>query len=128
MSLQALGMIAVLSVTGVHDGDTFKVDLACDEPIVCSDIPIRLRGVDAPELRTKCPELAGKAKAARERLRELVSPPHRVQLSRVGRDKYFRLDAIPLSDEIDVIQRMTDEGLLRPYTGQGKKPWCEADR
>ena len=40
-----------VSLASVYDGDTFKVYLACKYPIFCKTIPVRVRGVDCPEMR-----------------------------------------------------------------------------
>ena len=40
----------------VIDGDTFKVYLACSYKLFCSSVPVRVRGIDTPELRGKDPQ------------------------------------------------------------------------
>ena len=45
--------ITNVKVTSVYDGDTFKVMLPCALPVVCDYISVRVRGVDAPEFKTK---------------------------------------------------------------------------
>lgn len=116
--------LAILSVLSVYDGDTLTVDLAdCGVMIACHYLPIRLKGYDAPELRDKRPEMRQLAIQARERMRELTSSAHKVELKNVGRDKYYRLDADIYSDGRNVGPLMEQEGLVRPYNGRGPKPW-----
>lgn len=54
-----------VSLASVYDGDTFKVYLACKYPIFCKAIPVRVRGVDCPEIRGGTPETKAAAKAAK---------------------------------------------------------------
>ena len=48
------GTVIVSRVISVYDGDTFRVDIDSLPPIVGKNIPIRLNGVDTPEIRGKC--------------------------------------------------------------------------
>lgn len=117
-------VLAISAITNVHDGDTFTVNMAdCHVPVTCNGIPIRLRGYDAPELRDKRPTEKALAIKAKARLNELLGPGHRIELRNASRDKYYRLDADVISDGQDVGQLMATEGLLKPYTGVGPKPW-----
>ena len=57
LSVQAApeyGTAIVSKVISVYDGDTFRVDIDSLPPIVGKNIPIRLNGVDTPEIRGKC--------------------------------------------------------------------------
>ena len=57
LSVQAApeyGTVIVSRVISVYDGDTFRVDIDSLPPIVGKNIPIRLNGVDTPEIRGKC--------------------------------------------------------------------------
>ena len=42
-----------VEVTSVYDGDTFKVNLACEDKLLCKYLPVRVKGIDSPEFRTK---------------------------------------------------------------------------
>ena len=48
------GTAIVSKVISVYDGDTFRVDIDSLPPIVGKNIPIRLNGVDTPEIQGKC--------------------------------------------------------------------------
>lgn len=55
-----------VSLVSVYDGDTIRVHLACKYGIFCKTIPIRVRGVDCPEIKggsAETKELAKQAKA-----------------------------------------------------------------
>lgn len=118
--LTALLLVTVLSV---HDGDTLTIDLPCDIDAVCKHIPIRINGIDAPELHDKRPEMRQLAAQATEKVREMTGKEHKVELRIVGRDKYFRLDADVYSDGISVADTLKSQGLARDYSGEGHKPW-----
>lgn len=115
--------LLLISVLSVHDGDTLTVNLPCDLPIACEKMPIRLNGIDTPEMTDKRPDIKTLAIRARERVKALVSDPHKVELRILGRDKYFRLDAELFSDGVSVAETLKAEGLAKPYNGTGPKPW-----
>ena len=48
------GSVTVSKVISVYDGDTFRVNIDSLPPIVGKNIPIRVNGVDTPEIRGKC--------------------------------------------------------------------------
>ena len=48
------GTVSVSKVISVYDGDTFRVNIDSLPPIVGKNIPIRVNGVDTPEIRGKC--------------------------------------------------------------------------
>ena len=54
-----------VTLSSVYDGDTFKVYLSCRYPIFCKAIPVRVRGVDCPEIRGGTEETKAAAKAAK---------------------------------------------------------------
>ena len=120
MTTAAMLLITVLSV---HDGDTLTVNLPCEIAEVCQKMPIRINGIDTPELNDKRPEIRQMARIAREELKQMTSASHKVEMRIIGRDKYFRLDAELYSDGISIAESLTKQGLARPYTGQGAKPW-----
>lgn len=106
----------------VHDGDTIVVDVPLWPAIIGDSIPVRLNGYDAPELRSKTHgDLARKAK---ERMIELTAT-RRVMLTSLRRDKYFRINAGIVCEGVDIATTLAAEGLIKPYTGQGPKPWEE---
>lgn len=79
-----------VSVASVYDGDTFKINLNCSVAVYCEKVPVRVLGVDTPEIKGKTAKekrLAQKAKAFTKNF--LAQRP--VSLTDCGRDKYFRL-------------------------------------
>jgi endonuclease YncB( thermonuclease family) len=111
-----------VTVVSVHDGDTFTV-LIPDWPGVVSKIPVRVYGIDTPELRGKCPLESQKASLART-FTKLFLVGNKVTLKNIRRDKYFRL----LADAYVGTKSLSDEliaiGLAVPYFGGKQNAWC----
>ncbi len=42
-----------VSVASIYDGDTFKINLNCSLAVYCEKVPVRVRGVDTPEIKGK---------------------------------------------------------------------------
>ncbi len=79
-----------VSVASVYDGDTFKINLNCSLAVYCEKVPVRVLGVDCPEIKGKTErekQLAQQAKAFTKKF--LDNGP--ISLTNCGRDKYFRL-------------------------------------
>ena len=114
-----------VEVVRVVDGDTLVVNLPCQVSIVCTAMPVRLRGIDTPEMKGKCPKERQAALKAQEILKLLVLGAKTVRLERIGRDRYFRLDGDIVADGVDVGKILLKKGLARPYDGKGERqPWC----
>ena len=60
------GNITVKEVTSIYDADTFRVNIEGYPSIVGERIPVRVLGVDAPELRGKCESEKIKARVAKQ--------------------------------------------------------------
>jgi endonuclease YncB( thermonuclease family) len=86
ISLYALDIDKIVSV---YDGDTFKVDLKCNEPLLCKNLPIRVYGVDTPEIRNK--DLIQKALGFKAKDFTVDFVKNGVILEECKRGKYFRL-------------------------------------
>ena len=79
-----------VSVASVYDGDTFKINLNCSLTVYCEKVPVRVLGVDTPEIKGQTErekELAQQAKAFTKSF--LENGP--ISLTDCERDKYFRL-------------------------------------
>ena len=68
---------------------------------------------------------AGKARGARDFLRNLLRTANRIDLVDAERGKYFRIVAIVRADGRDVAALMIERGLGRPYQGGRRAGWCE---
>lgn len=111
-------------IVKVRDGDTIEVE-AHIWPGQVAEVAVRLRGIDAPELKAKCEREKRAALAARDRLTSLAGTDG-VQLLDVSGDKYFGrvLARVAAGDEPDLAQRLLAEGLVAPYDGGRRRDWC----
>lgn len=113
-------MFRNVSVASVYDGDTFKINLNCSLAVYCEKVPVRVRGVDCPEIKGKTEKekrLAQKAKAFTKSF--LSNGP--VTLTDCGRDKYFRLLCdVTNGEDKDLARELIRHNLGYAYDG-GKK-------
>ena len=79
-----------VSIASVYDGDTFKINLNCSLAVYCEKVPVRVRGVDTPEIKGKTAREKNLAQKAKEFTKEFLSV-RPISLFNCGRDKYFRL-------------------------------------
>ena len=79
-----------VSIASIYDGDTFKINLNWSLAVYCEKVPVRVRGVDTPEIKGKTERESKLAQKAKQFTQEFLSV-RPVSLSNCGRDKYFRL-------------------------------------
>jgi endonuclease YncB( thermonuclease family) len=99
----------------VIDGDTIRV----------AGQVVRIMGLDAPEMRGRCPRERQLAQRAQARMTQLVA--RGVVLERHGLDRWRRQLAV-VRDRTgrDLAWVMIAEGLARPYDGRGPRgSWCD---
>lgn len=102
----------------VYDGDS--VELICGE----RGATARILGLDAPELRGRCPAESRAAEAAKRALAGLVRAADRIEIRLSGQDKYGR-DLIGLTlDGTDAADLMIRAGHARRYGGGARAGWC----
>jgi endonuclease YncB( thermonuclease family) len=113
-----------VDIIRVIDGDTVEVraHVWLDQVIVTR---VRLRSIDAPELRAGCPEEARKAAAARDALVTLLERG-KIYLTGLGRDKYGGrvLGDLLTAEGYSISTRMLTGGYARPYAGGKRQGWC----
>jgi endonuclease YncB( thermonuclease family) len=108
------------NVIKVYDGDTITV--ASKLPMLKSPLyrfPVRLTGIDSPEIKGKSEAEITLAKQSRDALSELILGKN-VQLANVSTEKYGRLLADVYIDGIHVNQWMLDNKYAIPYDGGTK--------
>ena len=128
LSVQAApeyGTVIVSRVISVYDGDTFRVDIDSLPPIVGKNIPIRLNGVDTPEIRGKCGHEKDLAIKARDFVRNKLANAKEIKLNNLQRGKYFRVVANVMVDGVSLEQELLDNELAYKYTGGKKSSWCD---
>jgi micrococcal nuclease len=106
----------------VIDGDTLLVE-AQPWPQQKMEVYVRIRGIDAPELRSKCEASRLAGLDAQHALEALAAQSHRIKLTRISGDKYFgRIVAdVILADGKNVADDLLVAGLVQVYDG-GRKP------
>lgn len=112
-------------VLRVIDGDTFEARVRV-WPGMDITTKVRLRGIDAPEMRARCEDERVKALAARDALARLLSEGT-VGISRIGQDKFGgRVDAdVTTARTPDVSAAMLERGFARRSQGGRRESWCE---
>jgi endonuclease YncB( thermonuclease family) len=109
-----------------YDADTVTVKIPNVHPLLGDQITVRVRGVDAPEMRGKSPCERDAALRGKEFVALELQKAKRIDLSDVGRDKYFRILANVLYDGRDLALELKRRGLAKDYAGGKKSPgdWC----
>lgn len=109
-----------VTLASVYDGDTFKVYLSCRYPIFCKAIPVRVRGVDCPEMRGGTEETKAAAKAAKRFTKDFLKSG-KILLRNCGRDKYFRLLCDVKVNGKSLAEELINNGHAVPYDGGPKE-------
>jgi len=119
------------SFKGVHyvknyDGDTITVNIPGVHSIIGSDMMIRIRGIDTPEMKAGCPAELEKARQAKKMVRSLLKSAKQINLHKAGRGKYFRIIADVEFDGKDLGAILVKNGLAVDGYNGGKKThdWC----
>ena len=113
-----------VEVLRISDGDTFEARVAV-WPGIHITTKVRLRGIDAPELKARCVDERTKAEAARAALTKILAEGG-VEISRVSIDKFGgRVDADASTQATpDVSVALLGTGLARSYAGGRREGWC----
>ncbi len=111
-------------VLRVIDGDTFEARVRV-WPGLDITTKVRLRGIDAPEMRARCDREYRRAADARAALAALLAEGA-VAISRVGRDKYGGrvLADAATARTANVSRALLASGLVRAYRGGRRAGWC----
>lgn len=109
-----------VSLSSVYDGDTFRVHLACKYGVFCKTIPIRVRGVDCPEIKGGSAETKALAKQAKAFTKNFLKSG-KILLRNCGRDKYFRLLCDVKVNGQNLGEELIKAGHAIPYDGGTKE-------
>jgi micrococcal nuclease len=114
-----------VDVVRVLDGDTFEARVRAWPGIEIAT-KVRLRDIDAPEIKGRCAQEAARAQAAREALAAMLAEGS-VSIGRVGLDKYGgRVLADAATGRTgDVASALLARGHARPYAGRQRQSWCD---
>ena len=124
-SAKNYGNVIVLEVTSIYDADTFRVNIEGYPPIAGQRIPIRVLGVDAPELKGKCESEKIKARQAKQFTVEALRSAKVIELRNTQRGKYFRILADVYIDGKSLADGLIKAGHARVYDGGKRLSWCD---
>ena len=119
------GNTTVTEVTSIYDADTFRVNLKGYPPIIGERIPVRVLGVDAPELRGKCDTEKLAARQAKQYTVQALRSAKTIELRNMQRGKYFRILADVYIDGNSLADDLIKSGHARAYDGGKRLSWCE---
>jgi endonuclease YncB( thermonuclease family) len=114
----------VAEVTSIYDGDTFRATIAGWPPIVGERMPVRVKGIDTPELRGKCRAETLKARKAKQATVAALRAARRIELRDIERDKYFRLLATVWLDGRSLGPDLIAAGHAVKWAGRRHDGWC----
>tara|TARA_R110002020_G_scaffold47752_7_gene136118 strand:+ start:396 stop:866 length:471 start_codon:yes stop_codon:yes gene_type:complete len=125
--LKTIAGPVVATVVRIVDGDTVVV-VAHPWPDQSVHVAVRLRGIGAPELRSKCPFLKRAGKQAKLALAETIRPGDLVELRNIAGGKYYGRVVADLSrDNEDLGAMLVKQGLAVRYDGgKRSRPACPA--
>nr|WP_299241344.1 thermonuclease family protein [uncultured Halomonas sp.] len=120
------GSASVERVTSIYDGDTFRADIKGWPAIIGERVPIRILGIDTPELRGSNDCEKAMARAAKQFTVAKLRGADKIRLEHIDRGKYFRLLADVIVDGENLGQALIESGHARAYDGGTRgKGWCE---
>jgi len=114
--------IEVKKIVSVYDGDTFRVDLDSIKypDIIGKHISVRIADIDTPELKSKNKDTKQLAIVSRDFSKKQLLSAKKIVLTKVRRDKYFRILAVVLVDGVDLSKLLLDQKLAKLYSGGSK--------
>lgn len=122
---ESYSSVVVDEVTSIYDGDTFRVNINSWPGIIGHRIPIRIAGIDTPEMRGKCHFEKGLAREAKKFTVSALRSAKKIELSNIKRGKYFRIVADVLVDGKNLGETLISNGFAVSYSGRHKIDWCE---
>ena len=111
-----------------YDGDTCMISIPGVHPLFGDHIPVRLLGIDTPEIKGQCEQEKTLAREARDFARTMLSEAKEIRLIQASRgDKYFRVLGRLVADGQDISQALLNAHLAVAYNGGTKTAsWCES--
>jgi len=116
--------VKISKVISIYDGDTLRVNIDSFPDIVGKNIRIRIKGIDAPEIKGKCQTEIDLAIMARDYLRNAINQSSQIELRNIERGKYFRIVGELYIDGENISKGLIKEKLVYIYHGGKKRSWC----
>ena len=117
--------VKISKVISIYDGDTLRVNIDSFPDIVGKNIRIRIKGIDAPEIKGKCQTEIDLAIMARDYLRNAINQSSQIELRNIERGKYFRIVGELYIDGENISKDLMKKNIVYQYTGGKKKDWCK---
>ena len=99
----------------VKDGDTFVVTVPSWPAIVGYEIPVRVRGINSPEIHSKRPENKKLAIKAKNFTSDALWQAKIITIKDIARDNFFRIDADVYVDGKSLAEMLLKAGLAKKY-------------
>jgi endonuclease YncB( thermonuclease family) len=115
------GSAVVAEITSIYDGDTFRCNISGYPAIIGERIPVRINGIDTPEVTDSRKLIKQLARLAKQHTVQRLREGRKIELRNMKRGKYFRIVADVYIDGQNLGQELIQKGLAKPYDG-GKKP------
>ena len=119
------GSVFVSEVTSIYDADTFRVNIKGYPPLIGERVPIRVNGVDAPEIRGKCDSEKKRARLAKQFTVDKLRNASTIELRNMKRGKYFRIIADVYVDGKSLTELLITAKHARTYDGGSRAGWCD---
>ncbi len=117
------GNAVVDKVISVYDGDTFRVNIKDYPPIIGEDMPIRIAGINTPEIRGTTGYTQEVAQKARKFTQYQLKKAKIIELKNMRRGKYFRIVADVYIDGVNLSRELIRVGLAKRYDGGPRPTW-----
>lgn len=104
-----------------YDGDTITFDLGANVPEIFRTMPLRLYGIDTPEIKAKTLQERERAINARDFVTQQMKDAHIINLADCKGDKYFRILCSVRYDGKDLTTELLQRGMGYEYYGGTKK-------
>jgi endonuclease YncB( thermonuclease family) len=111
-----------------YDGDTFTVNLRCRAKIFCKSMSVRIKGIDAPEIKGKTECEKNTALISKKFVYNALIKAKPLALTNCTKDKYFRINCdVIYNGDINLGELMLLKKLAVSYDGSTKQntDWCK---
>lgn len=110
-----------------YDGDTIKFEIPEVPAIIGNNMPIRLKGIDTPEVKSKNGCEKERGKEVKLWVEARLKSGKNIELVNCEREKYFRLLCSVQVDGQDLSQELLNKGYAYAYDGgtKSKVDWCK---
>lgn len=110
----------ISAVRSVYDGDTFRADIDG----VGKYLPVRVAGIDTPEIKGRCADETQLALKARDVTASLLMSAKVIELQKLRRGYYGRIVAEVWIDGDNLAAILLRRGLARQYDRRVRQKWC----